>query len=240
MNHDDIPEVVGGYRVGRCVGPGRYLGHALAPAVVELVFLEQLGRDEQHAVHRVAQDYASVSSGDRVAILEHAAVRVEPPRLTTPPALAESWRQMAAMATTEPSPDDDETARDQGVISRVSRSLRRARRGPLMLAAFAGVSLVIVVLLVVPSGSAPASPSVAEEKPTAVATLDNHWVDSAGSPTPVAKDSLVAEPLTSLGDMVLVRLPASSSTDSGEIAVLERTGESWSVRNVYPDAPAQQ
>ena len=109
-----------------------------------------------------------------------------------------------------------------------------------MLAAFAGVALVIVVLLAIPSGSAPASPSVAEEKPTAVATLDNQWVDSAGSPTPVTKDSLVAEPLTSLGDMVLVRLPASSSTNSSEIAVLERTGESWSVRNVYPDASAQQ
>ena len=237
MQSDEIPDSVGGYRVGRRLGPARYLGHALAPGVVELVFLEQLSRDEQREAHGVAQDFASLSNGDRVAILQHTAAHVEMPRLTTPPALAESWRQMAAMATADPSPDSDEKPRGLGLVSRATRRLTKVRRGPLMLAACAGVALLVVVFAAIPSGSAPVPQTLAPETSTALNTENNGMREPAKSPTPLVTGDVVAEPLTSLGDMVLVRLPSSSSTNPDEIAVLERAGESWTVRNVYPDSP---
>jgi hypothetical protein len=43
------------------------------------------------------------------------------------------------------------------------------------------------------------------------------------------------EPLSELGDFILVRDPAKSGQGSGEIAVLERAADSWVVRETYPE-----
>jgi hypothetical protein len=42
-------------------------------------------------------------------------------------------------------------------------------------------------------------------------------------------------PLSSLGDFILVRVPARSGQGAGDIAVLERSGDSWNVRETYPE-----
>jgi len=43
------------------------------------------------------------------------------------------------------------------------------------------------------------------------------------------------EPLSALGDFILVRVPAKSGQGPGEIAVLERAADSWVVRETYPE-----
>ena len=67
VNETSFPLTVGGYRVGRRLGQGRFLGHALAPSVVELVFLEDLSGEQQRKVCSEAQDFSSLPDGGRVA-----------------------------------------------------------------------------------------------------------------------------------------------------------------------------
>jgi hypothetical protein len=236
---------------------GRYLGHALAPTLVELVFLDELSGEEQRRVCSDAQDFSSLPDGGRVAILarrsnsDETSDRFEPVqiRLTTPPDLSESWRhieEVTAAASTTP----DSVASDADTLrGRVMGLLKRARRGPVVLAVVAGAATVLVVVLLFPitppSNVATAGASLisatdaATESITGSSTATPSSVRPAPTPTPTQPDfptpSEPLLPLSSLGDFILVRVPARTGQALGDIAVLERSGDSWIVRETYPE-----
>ena len=260
MHETSLPNSVGGYRIGRRLAEGRFLGHALAPSLVELVFLSQLSREEQRRVCSDAQDFTSLSDGGRVAILARTSNSGEAPdrhepaqiRLTTPPDLIESWRHMeeitaAASTMTDSVPRDPDALR-----GRVWGLLKRARRGPVVLAVVAAVAAVVVVVVVFPvtpsstgatAGVSLLSKTDASTEPTTRSTTSSNTgsngVQSPATPTPspsglpMSTEPLV--PLSSLGDFILVRVPARSGQGAGDIAVLERSGDSWNVRETYPE-----
>lgn len=244
MNETGHPLTVGGYRVGRRLDHGRFLGHALAPSLVELVFLDVLPQEQQKIVCSAAQDFSSLPDGGRVAILARTTSNaVEPDhdkplhiRLTTPPELVESWRHMeeaTAAASNSPYPVPGE---NNSLLARVTGLVKRAKRGPLVLAVIASVVAVVAVVALVP-----ATPSN-----TVSAGVSNPFShDPVGSlslptQTPSASERSTAieplEPLSSLGDFILVRVPALSGEGPGDIAVLERSADSWIVRETYPEA----
>ena len=261
VHEASLPSSVGGYRVGRRLAQGRFLGHALAPSLVELVFLNELTGEQQRRVCSEAQDFASLPDGSRVAILERTSrpdefSGLDSPvhvRLTTPPDLVESWRHMeeatAATSTAPPtSPRDSET-----LLARVSGLLRRARRGPLVLAVLAGVVAVVAVATLLPGAPASTEPgTVSGTGSPMVSTSESNPLESQPSnplstPSPVSTSDPTPslsglsnaapplEPLSELGDFILVRVPAKSGQGSGEIAVLERAADSWVVRETYPE-----
>jgi len=267
VHETSLPPSVGGYRIGRRLAEGRYLGHALAPTLVELVFLDELSGEEQRRVCSDAQDFSSLPDGGRVAILARKSTNDETPdrfepvqiRLTTPPDLIESWRHMeevTAAASTTP----DDAANDADTLrGRVRGLLKRARRGPVVLAVVAGVATVLVVVLLFPttpqSNVATAGASLISTTDAATETRTRSSTElstelntesstapqtSAGpTPTPTQPDFLTPSepllPLSSLGDFILVRVPARSGHAPGDIAVLERSGDSWIVRETYPE-----
>ena len=260
MHDTSLPPSVGGYRIGRRLADGRYLGHALAPTLVELVFLDELSGEEQRRVCSDAQDFSSLPDGGRVAILarrsnsDETSDRFEPVqiRLTTPPDLIESWRHMeevtaAASTTPDSAPSDAGTLR-----GRVLGLLKRAKRGPVVLAVVAAVAIVMVVVLfpvepssnVATAGASPISATdAATETITSSSTESSTGLSTApqssAGPTPTQPDFLTPSepllPLSSLGDFILVRVPARSGQAPGDIAVLERSGDSWIVRETYPE-----
>ena len=273
MHASEFPQTVGGYRVGRRLAEGRFLGHALAPSVVELVFLDELSVEEQRQVFAHAQDFTSLPGGGRVAILprevsvtEDSGLRdASPIRLTTPPDLAASWRHMEEVTASVASPPHAEArgtgaggtgaTGEESLLSRVSSLVRRARRGPVLLAVAAGVIAVVSVVLLLPaspsgtganasahSGSDSGSNSVADfvsrQIPTtevAMSEVSSHGVTP--SPSTSSRLSSTSEPrvpLSTLGDFVLVRVPSVSGEGPDDIAVLERGGDSWMVRETYP------
>jgi hypothetical protein len=235
---------------------GRYLGHALAPTLVELVFLDELSGEEQRRVCSDAQDFSSLPDGGRVAILarrsnsDETSDRFEPVqiRLTTPPDLIESWRHMeevtaAASTTPDSAPSDAGTLR-----GRVLGLLKRAKRGPVVLAVVAAVAIVMVAVLfpaepssnVATAGASLISATdAATESITGSSTATPSSVRPAPTPTPTQPDfptpSEPLLPLSSLGDFILVRVPARTGQALGDIAVLERSGDSWIVRETYPE-----
>ena len=256
MHETSFPFSVGGYRVGRRVGHGRYLGHALAPSLVELVFLNELSTEQQRIVCSEAQDFSSLSDGGRVAILPRPASTAESlenpvhVRLSTPPDLVESWRHMeeatAAASTMSPPRDSDGNA----LLARVTGLLRRARRGPLVLAALAGVIVVVAVLALVPtapsvtaSGTLSTSESTSQVNPfsnqlsnptSTPSPIQTPISNPTSSLSPVSSTTEPVDPLSSLGDFILVRVPAKTGQEPGEIAVLERSADTWIVRETYP------
>jgi hypothetical protein len=261
VNDTSLPPSVGGYRIGRRLAEGRYLGHALAPTLVELVFLDELSREEQRRVCSDAQDFSSLPDGGRVAILarkstsDETSDRFEPVqiRLTTPPDLSESWRhieEVTAAASTTP----DSVASDADTLrGRVMGLLKRAKRGPVVLAVVAGAATVLVVVLLFPitppSNVAPAGASLISTTDAATESITGSSTGSstatpssvrpAPTPTPTQPDfptpSEPLLPLSSLGDFILVRVPARTGQALGDIAVLERSGDSWIVRETYPE-----
>jgi hypothetical protein len=52
--------------------------------------------------------------------------------------------------------------------------------------------------------------------------------------SPVSSTTEPVDPLSSLGDFILVRVPAKTGQEPGEIAVLERSADTWIVRETYP------
>jgi hypothetical protein len=256
VHEESFPFSVGGYRIGRRLSQGRYLGHALAPSLVELVFLNQLASEQQRRVCVEAQDFSSLPDGGRVAILprptnDAEALNHENPvhvRLTTPHDLVESWRHMeeatAAASTMSPPRDSD----GDSLLGRVRGLLKRARRGPLVLAAIAGVVAVIAVVALLPaapsgtdsiteSGTESTSESTSGVNPFS-SQLSNPLSNPLSTPpSPLLRPPISAEPvepLSSLGDFILVRVPAKSGEEPGEIAVLERSADTWIVRETYP------
>ncbi len=258
-----LPLAVGGYRVGRQLSQGRFLGHALAPSLVELVFLDVLPHEQKKIVCSAAQDFSSLPDGGRVAILARTPNNADAPehgtpvnvRLTTPPDLVESWRHMeeaTAAASIPPSPAPGET---NSLIGRVTGLVKRARRGPLVLAVIAGVVAVIAVVALVPAApsntlSSGVSSGASSTEPSSELTvpsesLSNPFasgpVDSLDAPTQASSTTQFSTstepqtPLSSLGDFILVRVPARSGEGPGEIAVLERSADSWIVRETYPE-----
>jgi hypothetical protein len=210
VHETSFPFSVGGYRVGRRVGHGRYLGHALAPSLVELVFLNELSSEQQRTVCSEAQDFSSLSDGGRVAILPRPASTAESlenpvhVRLSTPPDLVESWRHMedatAAASTMSPPRDSDGNA----LLARVTGLLRRARRGPLVLAALAGVIVVVAVLALVP-----AAPSVTASD-TAFCTVSPASTTEASAatastrcPSPVPSSAVRSAPALSMIQLII-------------------------------------
>jgi hypothetical protein len=266
VHEASLPLSVGGYRVGRRLAQGRFLGHTLAPSLVELVFLNELTSEQQRRVCSEAQDFSSLPDGSRVAILARPANtdefsgRESPPvhvRLTTPPDLVESWRHMeeatAAASTALPAAHRDSDT----LLARVSGLVRRARRGPLVLAVLAGVVAVLAVAALLPgapvskesgtvldtvSGTAPPMVSTSESNPL-VSQPSNQFLtpspistsDPMASLSGLANSAQPLEPLSALGDFLLVRVPAKSGQGPGEIAVLERAADSWVVRETYPE-----
>nr|KGA07603.1 MAG: hypothetical protein GM42_1180 [actinobacterium acMicro-1] len=264
MNETGHPLTVGGYRVGRRLDHGRFLGHALAPSLVELVFLDVVPQEQQKIVCSAAQDFSSLPDGGRVAILARTPNNTDTPeretpvsvRLTTPPDLVESWRHMeeaTASASATPSPAPGET---NSLMGRVTGLVKRARRGPLVLAVIAGVVAVIAVVALVPatpsntlssgvsSGASSTEPSSELTVPSE--SLSNPFssdaVGSSAAPTQASSTTQFSTsteplaPLSSLGDFILVRVPALSGEGPGDIAVLERSADSWIVRETYPEA----
>jgi hypothetical protein len=254
VNEASLPFSVGGYRIGRRLSHGRFLGHALAPSLVELVFLNELSSEQQRRVSSETHDFSSLPDGNRVAILPRPSNTVESVnhddsahvRLTTPPDLVESWRHMeeatAAASTMSPPRDTDGNA----LLGRVTGLLRRARRGPLFLAAIAGVVAVIAVVALLPgapssteSGGGSTVESTSESNPFS-SQLSNPFSTPSSLSTPASSlsgppsSTEPLDPLSSLGDFILVRVPAKSGQESGEIAVLERSADSWIVRETYP------
>ncbi len=271
VNETSLPLTVGGYRVGRQLAQGSYLGHALAPALVELVFLNELTHEQQRIVCSAAQDFSSLPDGGRVAILARTPNNTDTPeretpvsvRLTTPPDLVESWRHMeeaTAAPSATPNPAPGET---NSLLGRVTGLVKRARRGPLVLAAIAGVVAVVAVVALMPATpSSTVSASVSNSDSSALSDpLSDPFADTLTDPTsdPTSNpfstdtaDSLSATrptpspsqlstsaeplaPLSSLGDFILVRVPARSGQGPGDIAVLERSADSWIVRETYPE-----
>jgi hypothetical protein len=265
VHEASLPLSVGGYRVGRRLAQGRFLGHALAPSLVELVFLSELTSEQQRRVCSEAQDFASLPDGGRVAILARTLSTdefsaLESPvhvRLTTPPDLVESWRHMedatAAASTIPPASHRD----GESLLARVSGLLRRARRGPLVLAVLAGVVAVVAVAALLPGAPASTEPgavsgTVSGTGSPMVSTSESNPLVSQPSnplstPSPISTSDQTPslsglsnaapplEPLSALGDFILVRVPAKSGQGPGEIAVLERAEDSWVVRETYPE-----
>lgn len=265
VHEASLPSSVGGYRVGRRLAQGRFLGHALAPSLVELVFLNELTGEQQRRVCSEAQDFASLPDGGRVAILARTLSTdefsgLESPvhvRLTTPPDLVESWRHMedatAAASTMPPASHRD----SETLFARVSGLLRRARRGPLVLAALAGVVAVVAVAALLPgapvsTASGTVSGTVSPMESTSESTSESNPFSSQlsntlSTPSPASTSDPTTslsrlspsgqpmEPLSALGDFILVRVPAKSGQGPGEIAVLERAADSWVVRETYPE-----
>jgi len=246
MQDSSRPHVIGGYRLGRRVGEARFLGHALAPGLVEIVFLDELTAAEQRTVCAEANDFSSLPDGSRVAILPRSGIpsagepviHEAPLRLATPPDLRESWRHMeeaTARAAESANPVDDSA---QPLLTRVTGILRRARRGPVMLAVLVGIVAVLAVVLLTPS----AEQSGVASSPSEVVGL-SVASPSLPVPTPTTGGSLRATTTTSpltpsntLGDFVLVHVPARDGAGLGDVAVLERDGDTWVVRETYPES----
>jgi len=254
VNEASLPFSVGGYRVGRRLSHGRFLGHALAPSLVELVFLNELSSEQQKRVCSEAQDFSSLPDGSRVAIFPRPANAVESLthenpvhiRLTTPPDLVESWRHMEDATAAASGMPDATTREGNTLLARVTGLLRRARRGPIVLAAIAGIVAVVAVVALMPGapssagkGTASTTRSISESNPFS-SQLSSPLSTPTSLPPPASasvRPSTPAEPiepLSSLGDFVLVRVPAKSGQEPGEIAVLERSSDSWIVRETYP------
>jgi hypothetical protein len=251
MPESPKPQTVGGYRVGRRVGEGRFLGHALAPALVELIFLDDVSADEQKRIFSETRDFTSLPDGGRVAILARRedeaggdSRRNDPPiRLTTPPDLAESWRFMEEVTATAALIPGDEKTNTDSLLVRVTGLIKRARRGPVVLAMVAGVIAVLAVVLLMPTSpsgtqanaSANSGADTMDTLPVAeqtAASQASHSKSPAPSPFAAAPEPVV--PQSTLGDFALVRLPSASGEGAGDIAVLERTDDSWIVRETYP------
>lgn len=268
MNETGLPLTVGGYRVGRRLDQGRFLGHALAPSLVELVFLNDLSHEQQRMVCSAAQDFSSLPDGGRVAILARTTNNaVEPDhdtplhiRLTTPPELVESWRHMEEATAAASIPSNPVPGENTSLMARVSRLVKRAKRGPLVLALIAGVVAVVAVVALVPatpsntvsagvlSGTSTSESSALSDPlsgPLSDPMSNPFSTDTDGSlatptqaPSPSERSTPTEPlmPLSSLGDFILIRLPARSGQASAEIAVLERSADSWIVRETYPEA----
>jgi len=244
MHESTRPQVVGGYRLGRRVGEGRFLGHAIAPAVVDVVFLDELSVDEQRAVCAEANDFSSLADGGRVAILPRASApstfdsgALEAPlRLATPPDLRESWRHMEE-ATARAAQAHTADVSPEPLLARVSGILKRARRGPLMLAVLVGIVAVIAVVFLMPS----TDKSAVVSSPAELVGVSSANAVSLPPTTSVAEDATpTAPPLTpssTLGDFILVHVPARNAGGTSDVAVLERDGDTWIVRETYPDTP---
>lgn len=244
MHDSSRPQVVGGYRLGRRVGEGRYLGHALAPALVEVVFLDALSVDEQRAVCAEANDFSSLADGGRVAILPRTGVpstfdsieHEAPLRLATPPDLRESWRHMEEATAFAAKGADTAEELGESLLSRVSGLLKRARRGPVILAVLVGIVAVLAVVLLIPSPEQSAvvsSPSelvgMPSAGPVSRAPTARMTVDATPTSPPLT-------PSSTLGDFVLVHVPARDAGGASDVAVLERNGDTWIVRETYPES----
>ena len=121
--------------------------------------------------------------------------------------------------------------------------IKRARRGPVVLAMVAGAIAVLAVVLLMPpsrsgtqaNASANSGAGAMDALPVAEQTAAWQPRQSQNpSPSPVAAASEPVVPQSTLGDFALVRLPAASGEGAGDIAVLERTDDSWIVRETYP------
>lgn len=246
MHDSSRTQVVGGYRLGRRVGEARFLGHALAPALVEIVFLDELTAAEQRTVGAQANDFSSLPDGSRVAILPRAGVpsagepvtHEAPLRLATPPDLRESWRHMeqaTALAAEGATPADDSA---QSLLTRVTGILTRARRGPVILAVLVGIVAILAVVLLTPSNEQPGVASSSSEVvglPVASPTIPAPTA-TAGMSSDATATAQPLTPSTTLGDFVLVHVPARDGAGSQEVAVLERAGDTWVVRETYPES----
>ena len=244
MHDSSLPQVVGGYRLGRRVGEGRFLGHALAPALVEIVFLDALSVDEQRTVCAEANDFSSLPDGGRVAILPRTGMTSTldsdapdaPPRLATPPDLRESWRHLEEAAARAAQGAEPVQEPGKSLLIRVTGILTRARRGPVMLAVVVGIVAVLAVVLLSPAlerSDVSSSPSELIGLPSAApsprASAEPAGVDITPTSAPLT-------PTSTLGDFVLVHVPARDASGTTDVAVLERDGDTWVVRETYPDS----
>ena len=205
VNETSHPTSVGGYRIGRRLAEGRFLGHALAPSLVELVFLSQLSREEQRRVCSDAQDFSSLPDGGRVAILARTSNSGETTdsdeptqiRLTTPPDLMESWRHMEEVTASASTVSGAAASEASSLRGRVLGLLKRARRGPVVLSVVAAVVAVAVVAVIFPaapsSTGATAGVSLLSTTDAATETITrsttssktgSNGVQSSATPTP--------------------------------------------------------
>jgi hypothetical protein len=107
-----------------------------------------------------------------------------------------------------------------------------------MLAVLGGIVAVLAVVLLAPSAEqsdVASSPSELGSWPIASPSLP--------APTPsvgvTSRATVTSPPLTpsnTLGDFVLVHVPARDGAGSREVAVLERDGDTWVVRETYPES----
>ena len=244
MHDSSHPQVVGGYRLGRRVGEGRFLGHALAPALVEIVFLDALSVDEQRTVCAEANDFSSLPDGGRVAILPRTSMTSTldsnapdaPPRLATPPELRESWRHLEEAAAR--AAQSAETVHDSGqsLLTRVTGIVRRARRGPVVLALLGGVVAVLAVVLLFPARATPDASSAPSEFLSVPSASPSPRASTVRTATDITPTTPPLTPTSTLGDFVLVHVPARDASGTSDVAVLERDGDTWIVRETYPDS----
>jgi hypothetical protein len=140
------------------------------------------------------------------------------------------------------------------LVGRVTGLIKRARRAPVLVAIVACVVAVVAVVLLVPASpsSTVANASANVGKPPGVSPLVTKEGTEANVPSPSQSPPLGSlsqssptpsgiraasepeVPLSTLGDFLLVRVPSATGQGPGDIAVLERAGDSWIVRETYP------
>lgn len=262
VTETEIPQHVGGYRVGRNTGPSRYLGHIASPAVVELVFVDHLSATERESVMSDALDVASLSSGGRVAIVSRPTEQVPATRrlsLETPPELASAWEEMRRAVTypdTEagiPSLSDASLGnQSRTFVAWVRSRMATARRGPVVVAGIAGVLVVIMAIVLIPgagdrvSGDQVSGDQVSTSLPTNESApeiaADSQRMGLGDVGAPEAPDEAQGQPTLApqsvVGDIALVALPPREASgvngaEQPQYAVLERDGDTWLLRDVY-------
>lgn len=234
------------------------MGHTVAPAVVELVFVEGLPESERASILADAADVASLSSGARVAILPREAESNRPLRLETPPELAAAWEEMR-QSLSYSHREDNSPPTKQGAVrlwERVGRAVANARRGPVVVAAVVGLIAVILALTIIPGQqtktvgagideearpqsigvSTTGSEAKGADAGTTTVTLPNVAMTPTQAVSGNSQQGTLA-PESVVGDIALVALPSATgaidSASGPQYAVLERDGATWRLREVY-------
>jgi hypothetical protein len=105
-----------------------------------------------------------------------------------------------------------------------------------MLAVVVGIVAVLAVVLLSPAQER----SDVSSYPSELIGLPSETPSPRASAEPAAVDvTSTTAPLTptsTLGDYVLVHVPARDASGTTDVAVLERDGDTWIVRETYPDS----
>ncbi len=105
-----------------------------------------------------------------------------------------------------------------------------------MLAVVAGIVAVLAVVLLSPAPERSDVSSFPSELIGLPSATPSPRVSAEPSGVDITPTSEPLTPTSTLGDFVLVHVPARDASGTTDVAVLERDGDTWIVRETYPDS----